>query len=66
VRVTVAGGRLTVDGQRRREQHRKHTARWNTVSIHRVIPLPTEADPDRIEATVEGHALKIHLHRRKP
>lgn len=69
VKVEVHGRRLTVTGKRRSEQHRRQKGQWTQtqaeVSWSQTIPLPAEANPDDIEATVEGSILSIHIGRRK-
>jgi HSP20 family protein len=70
LQVEVQGRRLTVSGQHRRQQEGRHTAvgwsRTEDVSLHRTITLPPAADPDDIEAKIEGSTLTIHIRRRHP
>ena len=69
LKVEVRGRQLTVTGQRRSEAKQQHKGRWTQtqeeVSWYRTIALPAEADPDKVEATVEGTLLSIHVGRRK-
>ncbi len=69
LKVEVHGRQLTVVGQRRNEQRRQRQGRWTQtqeeVAWYRTIPLPAEANPDDVEATVEDSTLTIHIGRRK-
>ena len=69
LKVEVSGRQLTITGQGRSEAKQQHKGRWmqtqEEVSWYRTIPLPPEADPDKVEATVEGSVLSIHIGRRK-
>ena len=69
VKVEVHERQLTVSGQRRSGQERRQGGRWThtqeQVSWYRTIPLPAEANPDDVEASVEGSTLSIHIGRRK-
>ena len=69
LKVRVQDRQLTVTGQRRHEQARRQSGRWTqtqeAVSWYRTIPLPAEANPDDVEASVEGSTLSIHIGRRK-
>ena len=69
LKVAVQDRQLTVTGQRRHEQARRQSGRWTqtqeAVSWYRTIPLPAEANPDDVEASVEGSTLSIHIGRRK-
>jgi HSP20 family molecular chaperone IbpA len=69
LKVEVHGRQLTVIGQRRSEQRQQLKGRWaqaqEDVAWYRTIPFPAEANPDDVEATVEGSMLSIHIGRRK-
>jgi HSP20 family molecular chaperone IbpA len=69
--VQVEGRRLVIRGHRRHEQEQRHGEKgWSRTqqetSLHRTITLPTAADPDAIEASVEDSTLTIHIGRREP
>jgi HSP20 family protein len=64
--VHVEGRRLTVEGHRRQQERRRHAAEWSEVSLYRTVTLPADADPDRIDATVNASHLTIHVRRRQP
>jgi HSP20 family molecular chaperone IbpA len=71
LKVDVHGSQLTVSGHRHEQRERRHgkTARTQTqrdVSLHRTVRLPSGADPDDVEAKLEGSTLTIHIGRRKP
>lgn len=69
LKVEVHGRQLTVIGQRRNKQQERNKGRWTQtqeeVSWYRTIPLPAEANPDDVEASVEGSTLSIHIGRHK-
>jgi len=71
LKVDVQGKQLTVTGHRRLHRERRHDkAAWTQtqqeVSLHRTLRLPSGANPDDIEAKLEGSTLTIHLGKRKP
>ncbi len=69
LKIEVHGRQLTVSGHRRSEQERRQGARFTQtqqeVTLQRTIALPEEANPDDVEAAVEGSTLSIHVGRRK-
>ena len=69
IQVKVHGRQLTVGGRRQSTQARRQSGRWAQMreeqSWYRTIPLPADANPDDIEASVEGSTLSIHIGRRK-
>jgi HSP20 family protein len=65
LKIEVHGRQLTVIGQRRNEQKGRWTQTQEEVAWYRTIALPAEANPDDVEATVEGSTLSIHIGRRK-
>ena len=71
LKIEVHGRRLTVTGQRshqreRREGQRAWTRTRQEVAFQRTITLPAGADPDDIDAKIEGSTLAIHIGRRRP
>ncbi len=70
LQVHVQGNRLTISGQRRQARERHSKGTWTQtseqVTFDRTIALPPGADPETIDAKVEGSTLSIHIHRRKP
>jgi HSP20 family protein len=68
LKIEVHGRQLTVSGQRRNEQRQQQRGRWTQTQVawYRTVPLPAEANPDDVQATVEGSMLSIHIGRRKP
>lgn len=69
LKVDVQGKQLTVTGHRRLQRERHHgKAAWTQqeVSLHRTLRLPSGANPDDVEAKLEGSILTIHLGKRKP
>jgi HSP20 family protein len=69
LKVEVHERQLTVSGQRRSGQQKRQGHGWTRtqeeVSWYRTVPLPVEANPDDVEASVEGSTLSIHIGRRK-
>jgi len=70
LKIEVHERQLTISGQRRsrpqlRHQGEEWTRRLAEVSWYRTIPLPVEANPDDVEASVEGATLSIHIGRRR-
>jgi HSP20 family molecular chaperone IbpA len=69
LKVEVSGRRVTITGKRRRQSERQGQKSWlrteQEVSFRRTILLPAEADPDKIEAKIEGATLVIHIGRRR-
>jgi HSP20 family protein len=69
LKVEVYEHRLTVTGERRSGQEERRGKGWTRtqaeVTWYRTIPLPMDADPDDVEAAVEGSTLSIHIGRRK-
>lgn len=66
LQVHVQGRRVTIEGYRRHQERRRHAAGWSEVALIRTVTLPADADPDRIDATVNGSHLTIHVRRRQP
>ena len=71
LKVDVYGSQLTVTGHRRQQDRQpqgkmgwSHT--HQEISLHRTINLPSGANPDAVEAKLEGSTLTIHIGRRKP
>ena len=69
LKVEVHDRRLTVSGQRRGGEKKREGKGWTQtreeVSWYRTVPLPVDANPDDVEASVEGSTLSIHIGRRK-
>jgi HSP20 family protein len=69
LKVEVHDRQLTVSGQHRSGQKRRQGQEWarmrEEVSWYRTVPLPADANPDDVEASVEGSTLSIHIGRRK-
>ncbi len=69
LKVAVHDRQLTISGQRRHERKQRQGGGWTqtqaAVSWSRTLPLPAEADPDDIQASVQGSTLSIHIGRRK-
>lgn len=69
LKVEVQDRQLTVSGQRSSGQKRRQGEGWaqtrEQVSWYRTVPLPVDANPDDVEASVEGSTLSIHIGRRK-
>ena len=69
LKVEVHDRQLTVSGQRRSGEKRRQGQEWThtreEVSWYRTVPLPVDANPDDVEASVEGSTLSIHIGRRK-
>jgi len=68
--VEVHGRLITVSGHRRHSQdQRGGEAGWTRIqhetSFSRTIPLPAAADPDAVEAKIEGATLSLHIRRRR-
>ncbi len=71
LKVEVHGRRLTITGQRSRQHERREgqtawTRTRQEISFQRTITLPAGADPDDIDAKIEGSKLAIHIGRRRP
>lgn len=66
LRVEVQGRRLTITGYRWRQHTHRHrgTAWSHETSLHQTIALPADADPDSVEAKIEGDRLTIHVRKR--
>jgi HSP20 family molecular chaperone IbpA len=68
--VEVQGNRLTVFGHRssqpERRKGRRGVTRTQQLSLQRSVTLPVAAEPDDIEASVEGSTLTIHIRKRDP
>ncbi|MFQ5665450.1 MAG: Hsp20/alpha crystallin family protein [Candidatus Binatia bacterium] len=70
LRVDVQGRRLTVTGHRRRTHaQRGGAALWTRTQqetmLHRTLTLPHDADPDDIEAKIEGDTLFIYIRKNR-
>jgi HSP20 family protein len=69
IQIKVQGRQLTVAGRRHSAQARRQSRGWahtrEEESWYRTIPLPADANPEDIEATVEGPTLSIRIGRRK-
>lgn len=63
--VTLEGRLLTISGEKRREKEEKdenyHRVERSYGSFSRTVELPTEVDPDTIDATYKNGVLKIAL-----
>jgi HSP20 family protein len=71
LKIGVSGRQLTVSGRRQRHrEERQRGSGWShstqEISFERTIPLPAEADPDTIDAKIEGATLSIHVRKRRP
>jgi HSP20 family protein len=69
LKVEVHDRQLRVSGRRHSGQQRRQGEAWTRtreeVSWYRTVPLPVEANPDDVEASVEGSTLSIRIGRRK-
>jgi len=70
LQVEVHGRQITVSGHsRQKHDQRQGTGGWTRIrretSFSRTIPLPANADPDAIEAKVEGATLSLRIRRRR-
>lgn len=65
VEVTLSDGALTIRGERREEKEEKekdwYRREQSYGSFHRTIALPSEIDPDKVEATFKKGVLKVTL-----
>jgi HSP20 family molecular chaperone IbpA len=71
LKVEVHGRRLTILGHRRSDQERRHgTSGWSRSqreqTLHQTVTLPADADPEDLEAQIEGSRLTVHVRRRRP
>ena len=70
LQVHVQGNRLMISGQRHEARERRRKGGWTQtaeqITFNRTIALPPGADPETIDAKIEGSTLSIHIHRRKP
>jgi HSP20 family protein len=70
LQVHMQGDHLSVTGHRRRARQRRGETGWTQtqqeIAIHRTIALPAGADPESIDAKIEGSTLTIHIRRRQP
>jgi HSP20 family protein len=69
LKVEVQERQVTVSGRRRSRQRRQHGRQWmhtqEEVTWQRRIPLPAEANPDDVEASIQGATLSIHIGRKR-
>lgn len=69
LKVAVHDRQMTISGQVRHERKQRLGGGWTqtqeAVAWSRTLPLPAEADPDDIQASVQGSTLSIHIGRRK-
>lgn len=68
--VEVKNRQLTVSGHRRGQREGRHgTGGWSKseheISFQRTMVLPPDADPDAIDAKIEGATLSIHIRKRR-
>jgi len=65
VEVTVTGDTVTIRGEKKEEKENQDKNYYymerNYGSFHRVIPLPTEADPDKAEARFKNGVMEIRI-----
>ncbi len=71
LKVEVQGRRLTVLGHRRSEQEQRHgTSSWSRsqreYTLRQTVTLPAEAEPEGLEARIEGAHLTVHIRRHLP
>ncbi len=71
LKVEIHGRRLTVLGHRRSDEERRHGASgWSRSqrehTLRQTVTLPGEADPEDLEARIEGARLIVHIRRRLP
>ncbi|MFO7266029.1 MAG: Hsp20/alpha crystallin family protein [Bacillota bacterium] len=68
--VWLTDDRLTVRAERRQETRIEHQGYFHTErqygSFQRVIPLPTEVDPDKAEARFVNGVLEVRAPKRNP
>ena len=66
--VEVRGRQVTVSGRRQRKEDQRGAAGWTRIqqetSFSRTIPLPAAADPEAVDAKIEGATLSLHIRRR--
>lgn len=69
LKVEVHERRLTVTGHRSRAREDQHESVWSRTqqetSFQRSMMLPADADPDTVEAKIEGGTLSVHVRRRQ-
>jgi HSP20 family protein len=65
VDVRIEGNLLTLHGEHQEEKEEKegqyHVRELRQASFHRVIPLPTDVDPDKAKAEFENGVLTLTL-----
>jgi HSP20 family protein len=70
LRLEVQGRQLLISGQRRHVERRQGKGGWSgtqrQVSFHRSVTLPANANPNDIDAKIEGATLAIHIGKRRP
>jgi len=71
LKVEVLGRRLSIIGHRHSEEERRHgTSGWSRSqrehTLNQTVTLPGEADPEDLEARIEGAHLTVHIRRRRP
>jgi HSP20 family protein len=60
--IQVSGNLLTIKAQKKREsKEKKGDGYYEERHLERVVTLPADADPDKIEATYRNGILEIHL-----
>jgi HSP20 family protein len=70
VEVTLSGGNLVIQGEKRAEKEEKDKNYYRVErsygSFHRSIPLPTEVDDKKVDASFHSGVLNIVLPKVKP
>jgi len=65
VDVRVEGNLLTLHGEHKEEHDQKegqyHVREMRQASFHRVLPLPTDVDPDKAKAEFDNGVLRLTL-----
>jgi len=67
--INIEGRRLLIHGRRHAQRQQGGGSGWMRIqrqktNVHQAVTLPEDADPDSIEAKLEGAVLSIHVRRR--
>ena len=59
--VQVSGSQLILKAEHKEEQKEGSTSSFRQTRLHRVVPLPAGADPEKIEATYRNGILELRF-----